>query len=95
MPNKPKFCSATCEFFRCDQRAILFKGKDIQCKFADDVCEPRTCKFARCAKGRLLSNGSCNIAIETKRFDVRFDNVEKPIDLPEKLAQKVKEKKFY
>ena len=95
MPNKTKNCLATCELFRCDQRALLFKGKDTHCKFADDICDPKSCKFARCAKGRLLSNGSCNIEAPTKRFELRFDDIEGPINLPGKLAQKVKDKEFY
>lgn len=95
MSNKPKYCFSNCEFFQCGKRALYFKGKDPQCKYAEDVCEPKNCKFARCVKGRLISDGICGMTIKAKRFEVNPEEVEDPIELPGKLAQRIKEKQVY
>ncbi len=95
MSNNPKFCLANCEFFRCGQHALYFKGKESQCRYAEDICDPKNCKFSRCIKGKLLSDGKCSMSIKTKKFEVRPEELEEPIRLPGKLAQRIKEKEFY
>jgi len=95
MSTKSKYCFASCQFFQCGQHALYFKENDPQCRYADDICEPKTCKFVRCVKGRFLPDGTCGMTIKTKRLDVRPEEVEDPIELPGKLAQRIKEKQVY
>lgn len=95
MSNNPKFCLANCEFFQCGQRALYFNGREAQCRYAEDICDPKNCKFARCVKGRLISDGRCSMAIKTKKFEVRTEEIGDPIRLPGKLAQRIREKELF
>lgn len=96
MSQNSRPCTSSCEFFACGQRSLFFKGKAAWCKFADDECEVKTCKYAQCVKGRLLSSGMC--ALESKprpEFEIAPDPTLQPIKAPPKLAQKLKEKELF
>jgi hypothetical protein len=96
MIQKPKSCVPSCQFFTCTQRSVYFKGSTAWCKFADDECEVRTCKYAQCSSHRLLAQGLC--ATETRQstdLDVPPDEALKPIRAPSKLAQKLKERELF
>lgn len=95
MTEQQKICFPQCETFRCGQRAQVFKGKSVWCRFADDECDPKTCKYAQCIRGRLLTNGFCSLTIPTKTIELNVDEVEKPIKVSKKLASKLKDIEFY
>jgi len=96
MSQKLGPCTPSCEFFRCGQRSLFFKSKAAWCKFADDECEVRTCKYAQCVRDRLLPNGVCALELRPRTsFDVEPDRVVQPIKAPAKLAQKLKERELY
>ena len=96
MSQKPRPCTSSCEFFACDQRSLFFKCKTAWCKFADDECEIRTCKYPQCVKGKLLPSGTCGLDINPRTtFDIIPDQTIQPIRVPAKLAQKLKEKELF
>jgi hypothetical protein len=96
MSQIPRPCSSTCEFFTCGQGSLFLKGKTAWCRFVDDECEVRNCKYAQCAKGRLLPNGICKLDVVPRTtFEVEPDLTVQPIKAPAKLAQKLKEKELY
>jgi hypothetical protein len=95
MSNKQEFCTANCEFFRCGQHSLFFNGKEAQCRYAEDICDPKNCKFSRCVKGKLLSDGRCSMTIKAKKFEVRTEEIGEPIRLPGKLAQRIREKELF
>jgi hypothetical protein len=96
MSEKPKHCFADCEFFRCGQHSLYFRGGIAWCKFADDECDVKTCKYAQCIKGKLLPNGVCGLTVKARTTaEVSPEEVAKPIRIPGKLAQKLKEKELY
>lgn len=95
MTKESRYCFPKCEFFKCGQRALLFKGRSAWCKFADDVCNIQNCKYAQCIKGRLLSNGICGFSIKIKSHSVEPDEIIEPVKISGKLAQKLKEKELF
>ena len=96
MSQKHRPCNPTCEFFRCGQRSLFFKGKTAWCRFADDECEVHICKYAQCVKEKLLPNGVCALELKPRTsFDLEPDHIIQPIKAPAKLAQKLKEKELY
>jgi len=96
MSEKTRPCTSSCQFFACGQRSLFFKGKTAWCKFADDECETRTCKYTQCVKGMLLPNGLCSLDIKPKNtFELVPDPRIQPIKAPAKLAQKLKEKELF
>ncbi|MBS7631861.1 hypothetical protein KEJ47_09915 [Candidatus Bathyarchaeota archaeon] len=90
-----KTCFQRCEYFRCGQRALILRGKSLWCRFADDECEPKTCKYAQCVRGRLLPDGVCGLAIPVKSIDLSVEDIEEPIRVSKKLASKLKDDEFY
>lgn len=95
MGDQQKKCYPTCEFFRCGQKALIFRGKNVWCRFADDECDPKTCKYAQCIRGRLLTNGNCGLTIPVKNVELDVSEVEEPIRVSKKLASKLKDTEFY
>ncbi len=61
---EPKMCFPKCEFFRCGQKAMQWRGGDVYCIYADDLCEVATCKYAICIRSRLLANGLCGMTVK-------------------------------
>jgi hypothetical protein len=65
--NNSKLCFLACDFFRCEQRALVrSKGKHY-CRWADDVCVGYSCNYATCIRGRLLSKGICGMSTQRSR----------------------------
>jgi hypothetical protein len=71
------------------------RGQDFYCRFADDECTPATCKYTRCVKGRLLPNGRCGLTIKPRELEIRSEELIDPLELPEKLAHKMRMRKGF
>ncbi len=95
MSNQSKPCSANCEFFRCTQRSIRFKDQVAWCNFADDECEISKCKYSQCVRSRLLPNGTCGFTVAVKNPKIEPFEITKPIRVPAKLMQKIKERELF
>lgn len=89
-----KVCFPACDSFKCDQRALIYAGRRIYCRWADDDCVGHTCNYAVCVRGRLLPNGVCGLTIKRKTEDIPSPVVvERNIDvkLRGKLNRRFKE----
>jgi len=95
MSDQPKPCFPNCEFFRCTQRSILFKGQVAWCNFADDECEISKCKYSQCVRSRLMPSGICGFTVTTKNSEIEPAEIAKPIKVPAKLIQKIKEREIF
>ncbi len=95
MSDQPKSCFAKCEFFRCSQRSIRFKGDVAWCNFADDECEISKCKYSQCIRSRLLPDGACGFTVTTKNVELEPLEVANPVKVPAKLMQKIKERELF
>lgn len=69
MSNQFVRCSPRCESFKCGQRALIYQGRQVYCRWADDDCSGATCNYAICIRGRLLPNGGCGLTIKRKTND--------------------------
>jgi len=95
MSYQPKPCFPRCEFFRCSQLSIRFKGERAWCNFADDECEISKCKYAQCVRSRLLPSGICGLTVRAKSLEIEPAEVTKPVRVPAKLIQKIKERELF
>lgn len=93
--SQAKACFPGCEFFRCGQKALALRSKTAWCRFADDKCDPKECKFAQCGRDRLLPSGVCGLTLKAKSIDLSLDSVEEPIKMPGKLAKKLKDRELF
>ncbi len=62
--SQPKKCSPRCEFFSCGQKALQVRRGRFYCKFAGDLCEGASCKFAICIRNKLLPDGTCGLTVK-------------------------------
>jgi len=95
MNEKQRYCNPSCEFFRCGRKALFFKSRVAWCKFADDACDVKTCKFASCIRNKLLPNGICGLFVKPKIIEPKPEEMLKPIKASGKLIQKIKERELY
>ncbi len=93
--SRAKACFTGCESFRCGQKALTYRSKTVWCRFADDNCDPGECKFAQCARGKLLPNGLCGLTLRTKSIDLPLESVGQPVKVSGKLAQKLKDREIF
>lgn len=94
---QPVTCYNVCQFFKCSQNALYFKGNVAWCRLADDACENicPTCKFASCIRNKLLPSGTCGFSVKVKELEFRPDPSLKPVKIPSKLARKLKEDELF
>jgi len=92
LSKSTKDCYPECDFFRCQQRALIFKKRKAYCRWADDFCEGATCNFASCFKGRMLANGTCGFNIKRKTKDTQqVEDIEKiEVPMTNKVLRKFK-----
>lgn len=64
-----RHCSPRCEFFKCGQRALIFRKDTVYCRWADTNCTGPTCNYAICARGHLLPNGVCGLTVKRKTVE--------------------------
>jgi hypothetical protein len=95
MSEQHKPCVPDCEFFRCTQRSIRFKGKLAWCNFADDECEISKCKYSQCVRSRLLPDGTCGFTVVANDQEIDAFEVAKPVKVPAKLMQKIRERELF
>ena len=92
----PNNCTSNCEFFRCTQKTLEIRSNKTYCKFADDICDGYTCKYASCLRNRLLSNGMCGMTM--KRVTNAIDTPPESIDgitVKGKLQKKFRDKELF
>jgi len=92
-----KKCFSRCEFFKCEQRAIQYRGNEVYCRFADDICNGASCKYAICVRNRLLTNGICGITLKrvTTLVDIPPEEAVKGVRIKGKLQKRLGEKEIF
>jgi hypothetical protein len=95
LSNTSRSCFTRCEFFRCEQRAVVLRGQTAYCRFADDECTPSGCKYTRCVKGRLLPNGVCSLTIKARELEAGPEEFVDPMEIPDNLIRRVKLRRTY
>jgi len=91
----PENCFNGCTFFKCSQGHFSLRENVGWCRLVDDKCDPETCKFTQCLKGKFLSSGICAYTVKSKPVAVKPRPELKPIRAPPKLAQKIKERELF
>lgn len=84
-----KYCSPTCNFFRCGQKAMKFRRGSVFCNWTGDACSGYSCSYAICVKRRLLPKGVCGFSVKRKTSD---EDLEKETTLNIKIKGKGLEK---
>ncbi|MCK4243715.1 hypothetical protein KAX03_02490 [Candidatus Bathyarchaeota archaeon] len=95
MSESEKRCTPECEFFRCGQRALVKQRSKIYCRWADDVCAGPTCKYAICARGRLLANGVCGFTVKRKTVETEPQEKKITIKIRGKTLQRLKGEELF
>ncbi|MHA1298377.1 MAG: hypothetical protein ACTSO9_02920 [Candidatus Helarchaeota archaeon] len=110
MPNyerqKIKYCTPTCRFLRCQQRAIGNKFKKngrlvVACNFAPGaLCEAYKCKYSFCSKYKMASDGRCNLNFNSqKKLQKKYEpkdeepifKTKKPLKMKSKILKKLRD----
>jgi hypothetical protein len=92
-----KRCDPSCEFFRCEQRAITKEGTKIFCNWGEDECRGPSCNYGLCVKGKMLANGICGLTIRRKTKGVDEEEIDRiqGIKIRGRLSSRLKEKELY
>jgi len=92
-----KRCSPSCEFFRCGQKVMERRGKEVYCRFVDDACEGPNCQYAICVRNRLLPNNICSLTVKkTKKTpDIPPEEAIQGVRVKGKLSQRLREEELY
>jgi hypothetical protein len=90
-----KPCSPSCQFFRCGQKQMIFRSRIPWCRFAEEECDPKSCKYAYCIKEKLLPSGICGLTLRQRRVEVPPPEEIRPVRLSGKLAQKIRERELF
>ncbi len=64
--SSEKDCVPLCRFFRCGQRALADRGRQVWCRWVNDVCTGGRCKYAACAQRKMLANGKCGVFVKRR-----------------------------
>ncbi|MGC8850052.1 MAG: hypothetical protein ACP5QI_06225 [Candidatus Bathyarchaeia archaeon] len=95
MVDETKSCQPKCQAFRCAKRALTFRQGKAWCRYADDACDVKSCKFAQCIRGKLLPNGICGLSVKQRTVDIRLSDIGEPVKVPGKLARKLRERELF
>ncbi|KYH38586.1 MAG: hypothetical protein AYL30_003980 [Candidatus Hecatellales archaeon B24] len=95
--SSPKKCSPNCEFFRCGQKALQFRGGKAYCRFADDLCSGANCKFTICLRNKLLPDGTCALTIKrlSAASEIPPEKAVKGFKVKGKLKQRLGEEEVF
>ncbi len=94
--SEPKFCSPTCELFRCGKKAVLYRRNEVWCKWTDEECEVANCSYATCIKRRLLPGGICGETVKRKTIGREPEETPIPVvKLKGKALRKIGEKEIF
>ncbi len=95
MSDHEKLCYIRCRSFQCAKRALTSRQGMSWCKYADDACDIKTCKFAQCVKSKLLPNGVCGLSVKQRTVDIKLSDIGEPVKIQGKLARKLRERELF
>jgi len=91
-----KSCSPTCQSFKCAKGATVSRGKDVWCRWTEDMCNVANCTYALCVKRRLLPRGVCGESVKRKTVEKEPEDMVSPtIKLHGKALRKIGEKEIF
>ena len=93
--SQPEYCNPRCQSFKCANRALIPKKELLWCRYADDNCDAKTCKFAQCLRGKLLPNGVCGLSVKQRTVNLKLSDLDQPVKVSGKLAQKLRERELF
>jgi len=76
---------------------MQWRGKEVYCKYADDLCDVASCKYGFCVRNRLLANGLCGMTVKkvTKMDEIPLEKEVEGVKVRGKLQQRLGEKELY
>ncbi|MEM3736921.1 MAG: hypothetical protein QXJ75_02350 [Candidatus Bathyarchaeia archaeon] len=75
---------------------MQWKGREVYCKYADDLCDGATCKYAICVRNRLLTNGLCGLTVKkVTRIEETPPEEGLSLKIRGKLQQRLEERELY
>ena len=92
-----KHCDPSCEFFRCEQKAINKRGNLIFCRWGEDECRGPLCNYASCTRGKMLANGLCGLAVRRRTRGIDEEELEQieGIKIGGKLSKRLGDKEVF
>lgn len=92
-----KRCEPDCEFFQCEQRAMMKKGGKVLCRWGEDECRGPSCNYAKCIRGRMLANGLCGLTIRRRTRGVEEEEIDEiqGVRIRGRLSSRLREKELY
>ncbi len=82
--------------FRCGKHALMFRGRQMWCKWAEEECNVANCSYATCVKRRLLPNGVCGETLKRKTVEIEPEETPVPtVKLRGKTLRKLGEKEIF
>ena len=92
-----KKCYSKCRDFKCNKRALTFRGKTGWCNWTSEPCSPKSCTYAMCYKRQLLDEGVCGLTIKRRtREDIRPEDILKEeFRARGKMAKKTGERSIF
>ena len=64
--NSDKDCVASCRFFRCGQKALVQRGRQLWCRWVNDFCTGGQCKYTACTQRKMLADGKCGVFVKRR-----------------------------
>ena len=92
-----ELCYQKCRTFKCNKRALTFRGKTAWCNWTSEPCHLKGCTYAECHKRQLLDSGICGLTVKRKTNDKSRpeDMFSDEIRVRGKLAKKTGEKSIF
>lgn len=92
-----KNCYSKCRDFKCNKRALTFRGKKGWCNWINEPCSPKGCTYAMCFKRQLLEDGVCGLSVRRRtKEDIQPEDILKDeFRIRAKIAKKTGERSIF
>ncbi len=78
------------------QRAVIYQGNQIWCRWTDEECSVANCSYATCARRQLLPGGVCGESVKRRTVDRRPEEDLIPaVKLKGKMLRRLGDKELY
>ncbi len=78
------------------QRAVIYQGNQIWCRWTDEECSVANCSYATCVRRQLLPGGICGESVKRRTVDRRPEEDLIPaVKLKGKMLRRLGDKELY
>ncbi|MQY61870.1 hypothetical protein GH146_01110 [archaeon] len=78
------------------QRAVIYQGNQIWCRWTDEECSVANCSYATCVRRQLLPGGVCGESVKRRTVDRRPEEDLIPaVKLKGKMLRRLGDKELY